>query len=190
MKKKRKWKKIIGFVGSIGSGKSTAAQMLEEYGYEVKSFARPVKEVAAVLFNPKGNSIDRKWKDSPLKEVTISELTLVKDDLYAFRDVPLTGRRVLNKIADGLKREFGEDIFTDILFREDFSHIVIDDVRHPREVEAIESRGGVVFRISRETAKGYSWEHSSELSLNGHIFPTIYNDGTKKQLRENIKSIL
>ena len=41
---------IVGLVGFIGSGKGTAGELLNELGFTSKSFAGPVKDVAASMF--------------------------------------------------------------------------------------------------------------------------------------------
>ena len=41
---------IIGFVGTIGSGKGTAGEILAQRGFFTESFAAPLKDITASLF--------------------------------------------------------------------------------------------------------------------------------------------
>lgn len=143
---------IIGIIGLKGSGKSTLAEILEnKYDFVSDSFAKPVKDIASIIFNWDRYMLDgitqesREWREK--KDEEWSKI-LGKD---------ITPRLALQMIGT----EFGrnlicEDIWIESLkMRSKNKHIVISDVRYINEAESIKKSGGILIKICRGIEPAY-----------------------------------
>ena len=183
---------IIGVVGFIGAGKGTIRDILvREYGYHGFAFADALKDSVATIFMwPRGllegdsnasrafrERVDVWWSHKLGYEVT-PRLILQKFGTEACR----------NGIADNIwiaaleKRIHG------------YEDVVISDCRFPNEINFIRSAGGVIVRVKRgddPSPEELSNMHISETAWNKYEPDfVIHNEGTKDDLKENIKTIL
>lgn len=162
---------IIGISGKAGSGKDTAAKMLEvlyanpDISYEnfanrryrnfadiqVIHFADILKETVQVLF---GIS---EWETNTQegKKTTISW-------------IGKTVRELLQGVGQGLRDAIDPDLWVKALFAntEGWSNYIIADVRYPNELKAIKERDGILLRIDRKGAG--AGNHSSETALDDY----------------------
>ena len=162
---------IIGISGKAGSGKDTAAKMLEvlyanpDISYEdfankryknfadiqIVHFADSLKETAQVLFRI------GEWETNTQegKKTTINW-------------IGKTVRELLQGIGQGLRDAVDFDIWVKILFAntKGWSNYIIADVRYPNEIKAIKERNGVLIRIDRKGAG--AGNHSSETALDDY----------------------
>ena len=162
---------IIGISGKAGSGKDTAAKMLEvlyanpDISYEdfankryknfadiqIVHFADSLKETAQVLFRI------GEWETNTQegKKTTINW-------------IGKTVRELLQGIGQGLRDAIDPNLWVKILFAntEDWSNYIIADVRYPNEIYAIKKRNGVLIRIDRKGAG--AGNHSSETALDDY----------------------
>lgn len=199
---------IIGFVGFMGSGKGTAGKILKEFGFEQESFANGVKNVASVMFNWPRHLLEGDTGESRLFRETPDKFWSDKMG----RD--FTPREALQKVGT----EAGRDIFhknfwvfsleNRIKFATDY---VITDVRFPNEIDWIHKKGGIVIELKRgqnpiwyddmanpesdiefkQTLMNTFGIHESEWAWVGsNTDATICNNGTKEDLRVNIKKVL
>ena len=214
-------KNLIGISGKMGAGKDTAGKIIQKLHpeFELKSFAHKVKVVCSILTGfPVGNFYDPGFKDSTLPEEwnhRIRANTGNNKGNIIF-DKPLTVREMLQKVGtDCLRDNLHKNVWVNALLSEydklhlvksdqptlDFAaeetHIypywIITDVRFPNEVEAIQDRGGIVIRLTRETTEAINGIHESETALDNftHWNHIIDNrDGDLERLEENIKKII
>lgn len=162
---------IIGISGKAGSGKDTAAKMLEvlyanpDISYEdfanrryknfadiqIVHFADTLKETAQVLFRIS------EWETNTQegKKTTINW-------------IGKTVRELLQGIGQGLRDAIDPNLWVKILFAntKDWSNYIIADVRYPNELEAIKERNGILIRIDRKDAG--AGNHSSETALDNY----------------------
>lgn len=169
--------KLVGIAGKAGAGKDTVADMLwVDHDFSKFSFAYPLKLCVAATFGIGMKKLD----DREFKEV----------------DHPkwgLSPRRMMQRMGDAVRREFGEDIFVRHLeLLMDTAHdddIVISDVRFKEEAEMIRKRGGVIIQLDREGAGTVA--HRSEDGLPADLIDhVVRNDGTKDALYLEIERIL
>ena len=162
---------IIGISGKAGSGKDTAAKMLEvlyanpDISYEdfankryknfadilIVHFADALKETAQVLFRL------GEWETNTQegKKTTINW-------------IGKTVRELLQGIGQGLRDAIDPNLWVKILFAntKGWSNYIIADVRYPNEVKAIKERNGILLRIDRKGAG--AGNHSSETALDDY----------------------
>lgn len=183
---------IIGVVGFIGSGKGTVGDILaREHGYRKFAFADALKDaVSGIFLWPRGllegdthasrafrERVDVWWSHKFGYEVT-PRLILQKFGTEACR----TGIADNIWIAALEKRIHG------------YEDVVITDCRFPNEIDFIRSAGGKIIRVKRgddPTPEELSKMHISETAWNNYDPDfVIHNEGTKDDLKENIKIIL
>ena len=183
---------IIGISGKAGSGKDTAAKMLEvlyanpDISYEdfankryknfadiqIVHFADSLKETAQVLFRI------GEWETNTQegKKTTINW-------------IGKTVRELLQGIGQGLRDAIDPNLWVKILFAntEDWSNYIIADVRYPNEIYAIKKRNGVLIRIDRKGAG--AGNHSSETALDDYKEWDVHieNNGSIEDLFEAMK---
>jgi len=165
--KKNKKPTIIGFAGFMKSGKTTAAKYV---GVRMFSFATPIKEIAKEEF---------KWDGK-------------KDE---------KGRRLLQVLGTEAGREYSPDIWINRTKEDILDYfrtckitgtrklVVIDDVRYPNEAQFIKDMGGLMIRMDRPGCK--AGKHLSEIGLTRTLIDmTIVNEGTKRDLKAQVKGML
>ena len=183
---------IIGISGKAGSGKDTAAKMLEilyanpNISYEdfinkryknfadiqVMHFADILKETVQTLFGI------GEWETDTQegKKITISW-------------IGKTVRELLQEVGQGLRDAIDPNLWIKALFAntEGWSNYIIADVRYPNELEAIKERGGILLRIDRNGAG--AGNHSSETALDDYQDWDFHigNNGSMEELFEAMR---
>ena len=182
-----KEQRVIGFAGSAGAGKDTAATTLiasHPYRFRRAAFADKLKEATATLFG-----IDRRSLESADVKAGYIDRSLFGE---------LTYRSFLQLFGtDGVRNHIDKDFWVKLLFHNiekkgDNKCYLITDVRFPNEYEAIVSRGGTVYRVIRPALEEDAQvaAHSSERSLSGYELPILLNEGTKDDFCSNVHMLL
>ena len=183
---------IIGISGKAGSGKDTAAKMLEvlyanpNISYEdfsnrkyknfadiqIVHFADILKETVQVLFGI------GEWETNTQegKKTTIEW-------------IGKTVRELLQGVGQGLRDAIDPNLWIKVLFAntENWSNYIIADVRYPNEIKAIKERNGILLRIDRKGAG--AGNHSSEIALDDYKEWDVHieNNGSIEDLFEAMK---
>jgi len=186
--------RIIGLTGPARSGKSIVASTLAELDFgevEIVGFADLLKLSAArslsVTFGPDdvGTMAVRKWANDFKKNKRIQ---IVDEGGEVTHEI--SGRRFLQCYGTEAHRDtFGTDFWVEqIDFEpEGVDLLIFDDVRFPNEAEAILSRGGVIWRVIRDT--GASDSHRSEQPLpDSLVTGAVLNDGTIDELKNRVRA--
>ena len=139
---------IIGFVGLIGSGKDTAAQILvNEFNFQRESFAGPLKDVLSAVFGWNRLLLEgtdpyaRHWREQP-------------DEWWSARlNMEVTPRNMMQMWGtDVVRNHFNTDTWIASLenrLQKSTNNIVISDARFPNEIESIQKAGGYIIRVKR-----------------------------------------
>lgn len=170
--------KIIGFSGLAGSGKDTAADIIENISNEKIyrcSIAGPLKEMVRAaydltedqVYTSKKDVLDEYWRCTP-RDLLIEIGTLMRD-------------RDSDHWIKLLERLMKKAI-------ESHDMIIITDVRYDNEAEFIRRMGGQIVGIKRK-----DWErkndHASENGLTKYDIE-IENEGVMEKYVEEIKRLM
>lgn len=187
---------LIGISGKIGSGKDTAAEIIQHltnpmgldmFPYEVKKFAGKLKIIASILT---GIPVE-KFEDQEFKKQYLGEDWDYQID--KFNPIQkMTVRELLQKLGtNALRDELHTNVWVNALFADynENSNWLVTDTRFPNEAKAIKDLGGVVLRIERSTCQ--LGTHPSETALDDYTFDyVIHNNGSKEDLQEELIKFL
>lgn len=176
---KSKWKrllnkhKVIGFVGCIGSGKDyNANKWVFEKNYLRISFADPLRLLLSFIFG---------------KEVVYERYSKFKDSSLVLGLFwrTLSGRVLLQKLGDGIRTIFGNDIFINVMdskiesLSPDIPGVVIPDVRYLNEAEYILHLGGDLFFCNYESDRYDCVSNHKSEQLAQTLLAMGFTDGEK-----------
>jgi hypothetical protein len=176
---------LIGFAGNAGAGKDTAgAHLRDAFGFELRSFAAPLKRSVAALLGVSVGDLER-WKNVPaiLVEVIDREASRVPR-------VSMTVREFLQRYGTEAHREVFGDAFwvNQSLSSTPLEDVAFTDVRFANEARAIRRYGGAVVWIERTEPVN---SHVSEAGLSaGTIDFVVENRGTVDELRARLDDLV
>ena len=147
---------MIGLAGFAGSGKSTLAGMLADEGWQEFAFAAPLKRLV--------------HETNPLIRLAVNVLGAER----AKRWLPFV-RRGYQRFGQSVREVLGEDVWVNATLRDanrvtfgEGGLVVISDVRHPNEAQAIRYMGGVIIRVKRDGV-GPVNDHVSEVPVSADV---------------------
>jgi cytidylate kinase len=178
-------KPIIAFTGNMGSGKSTAAEALQNtYKWRRMSFAEPLRDMLRCIgleasdFTPEGKKRKIEWLGKTPRELMQTLGTewgrkLASDSIW----VDLMRRRI----------EFG---FNEL----GYDGVVIDDCRFDNEAKAIREMGGIVIKISNPSTACVNPSHASESGVSneliqGYISNVYSREDFQSQVLATVKTL-
>ena len=169
---------LIGITGLAGSGKSEVARILvDHYGFERVKFADPFKNMLRTMLRDIGHceSDVERYLEGDLKETIVD-------------GIGVTARRLMVTLGtEWGRRLIGDDLWIRLWAERAacFPFTLADDVRFANEVETIEARGGIVWRVNRPGV-GIA-DHPSEWDIpNLSVTRTIHNVGSLGELHEQV----
>ena len=190
--------KLIGLAGRKESGKSELASICVKYGYEILSFATPLKTLIANLLGITIKDVNK------LKNVNNSYILQSMDLIFLSKEtnIPLdivkekcenktfkNTRELMQFIGTDLIREYCSDWHInkvrEIIETNNDKNFVIDDVRFPNERDLIEQLGGTLWFVVRPKFDNVS-NHISETALKWQEFSNIIvNNKSLEYLKYN-----
>lgn len=205
-----KMKKIVGFVGNIGCGKDTAADVLCDNGFIRDSFASSLKDITASVFGWDRTMVDGRTSESRVWREQVDKWWAERLNIPNF-----TPRYALQYLGtDCIRNKLHNDVWVATVehrFTTGAGNVVISDVRFPNEMAAINRMGGMIVRIQRgleppwapiavaaNTGDAVSAKqmqalgiHESEWAWMGQpVHATIFNDGGIDDFRKAVKNIV
>jgi hypothetical protein len=187
---------LIGVSGYARAGKDTVGRLLvENHGFKRVSFALnpwiPIASRVELPTHSVAEMVDAPILAAPVKqEMRLRRLQEIVDDdgWERAKEVPEV-RRILQRLGTEAGREvLGENVWVDAAFNgvslDD--DIVITDVRFPNEYDAIKTRDGEVWRVSRPGVTATN-AHVSETAIDHKTFSVwLSNDGSIEDLAERV----
>lgn len=139
---------VIGLIGLIGSGKGTVGDFLvKDHGFVADSFAKPLKDAAALIFNWPRDMVEGATKESREWREKVDPYWAQALGRPAF-----TPRLALQWLGTEAGRNvFGKNLWTAALINrlDPAKNYVITDVRFANEVEALKAAGATIVRVVR-----------------------------------------
>lgn len=181
--------KLVGILGLIGSGKSTAGDVLEqEFDYVKLSFAGILKDGTSSLFGWPRNLLEGDTKES-------REFREIEDSYWT----KALGRTITPRI---ILQEMGTEVIRNSFHKDFWIHalkqsilngskgpgpFVISDCRFENEMNFIKENGGILIRVKR--GPDPEWFDAARLqNLNIHTTEIInipVHDSEWKWIRDN-----
>jgi hypothetical protein len=210
---------VVGILGFKGSGKDTAGEYLvREHGFEVESFANPLKDLLAAVFGwdralLEGNTTDsRTWRETP--DVWWEHKLNWSESPYKYlgRFTPRVAMQVIG--TDVMREHFDNNLWIKSLESRlrGKERVVVTDCRFPNECKLIRQYDGLLFRVKRgpepewfdlarktalsddecnpEMALAYPTVHVSEWAWLGEDAILVENDGTIQDLYGKTQCLL
>jgi hypothetical protein len=176
---------IIGLYSpSPGHGKTTVANYIRGKGFQVISFADPLRGMVYSLLVDLGLQPTEAW----------SAITTNKN--VVIPALGMTGRHLLRTLGT----EWGRDLICNDLWLRSWSariaglsYVVTDDVRFPNEADLIRQAGGQLWIVTseREGFAPVDANHRSDGALLDYAFDYgICNDGSLGELYEQVDEAL
>lgn len=209
---------IIALAGKMKSGKDTCADYLVEKGYVKISFADNLKSMCMDVFDlfwsecytQKGKEqklpfpiVGEEWhvRDISLWLMNNCNWSLTMEQTQAMDKALIgkkfyTAREILQYVGSEVMRMcIDKDIHAKIVKKKidmnGWTHVVIPDCRFENEVNAVESWGGTVVRITRPETDALSGNHMSETALDHLVFEeNILNNGTLEELYATLEQYI
>lgn len=184
--------RLIGIVGPLGHGKTTAAQMLTTDGYVRLRMADVLKEMLKTL------GLTHEQVDGDQKEVP-ADLLGGKTPRWAMQSLGTEWGRVC--IGEDIWVRAMQQRLVTIWCKDPDAKVVIDDIRFPNEVEMVLGNGGEVWRVvdPRKTEDMSFWERVKRILGLSKVHPSEYywkriiphadliNDGSFDELAYRLK---
>jgi hypothetical protein len=182
-------KMLIMLTGEIGSGKSTAAHILERYGFEEDYFSRPLKDFAL-------------------------SIGFEHEEIYGTQEQKLrinkfwgiSGREFLQRFGSEVCRNFLPKAIPNMNLNDrtlwartmerniqNYDYLVISDGRFEDEAKLVNDHNGIIIRLERKYDAGSSTVsgHQSETEMK-KIKPNVVidNNGTVDDLENELLAVL
>lgn len=186
---------IIGIVGRARVGKDTFASILAEelfdstrFRFVLVAYATELKKRLQYDFDLSYEQLWGSEKETP-------------DFRYKKRDSDnsfWTAREIMQFIGTECYRSVDSDFWVKQLFRiiddNEYSNVIITDIRFPEEAVPVSDRGGYLIKVTsvRELEEINGNSHSSEVSMDNYdkIDYHVKNDGTIDELRGIAKQVV
>lgn len=202
--------RLIGITGHLQHGKDTTARALAQFGYTQTAFAAALREMALAIdptITLDGTSRDllhelaeatgrsgasTAFTVTPLRYARVVEL-IGYDKAKHIPDV----RRFLQRLGtEGVRGTFGGTAWVDVWARRadlalaEGTLLCVSDVRFPEEVEAVRSRGGVMWRVERTDGLFPPSGHESEKHVPTLPVDFVLRASSAEELTARVQSLL
>lgn len=200
---------IIAVSGKKGSGKSTVANYFLEKGFELRSFAGPLKTLIAEVFGlPMFLLTDQEAKERHQLSIYIQKEHVEKLISLASKLYPITAEQQAKALANipqdliqtprQLLQVVGTDIFRNNIDTEYWLNVfkaslqgrnyICDDARFDNELALIKSLGGYVIGLNRPGMFSQDSHASEKIDLSNCDF-VVQNKYNIQDLRSEIDTI-
>ena len=152
----------IALVGTIGSGKTTAANFFARQGYELESFAKPLKDCLSAIFG---------W-DREMLEGNTEEAKIARDSIDSYWSEvfgrPVNYRSEAQRFGTEIMRNlYHKDIWVNSLLNRvrGKDSILVTDARFANEIRYLKEAGFKIYAIvGGGPDKAFSWDFYTMLA--------------------------
>jgi len=179
---------ILGICGYAQTGKDSVAEIAaRRFGFKRYSFAQPLKDACAVLFDwgPEWFTGEGKAQRDPRWGITPREALQLLGTEYGQVDL----QRIPEFAAKTGRLMWVRRAFETMWEMRD-TRVVISDLRFSHEAEEVHAQGGQVIRINRRGV-GPRNLHESEIAVDS-VEPdaVINNDGSLSSLEDSVLTVV
>jgi hypothetical protein len=174
--------RIVGFVGTKGVGKDTAANVLVfRHGFVRRKFAQPIKEACGIIFQLPQDHFEN---DSHKERVN------ARHGISPRQMMQMLGTDMFRRMVDV---DFWIHHFQDwCADQPDDTKVVVTDLRFQNEIDAVKRLGGLVVCIKRQGGEGRHRSIDNHITESGIEFLKgvdvyVENDGSVEDLWLNIE---
>lgn len=184
---------IIGIIGRARSGKDTLAEIMAEELYNKTKRRFILMAYAHELKMKVQEDFDLRYEQLWGEEKEVVDKRYEKDNGNFW-----TGREILQEYGEFF-RSIDTDFWINRLFKIidnfEYKNIIVTDIRHNDEAEAIINREGYIIRITSERnniEEINGKEHISETAMDAYdkVDFSIKNDGTLADLRKTVVDMI
>lgn len=167
---------LIELSGKIGSGKSTAAdlitQLLPNVSIQQVAYAHKLKLVCSLLT---GYDV-KDFESQEFKEMELDAEWDVPVGPFPGQNAPITIRMLMQRVGtEAMRKNVHPNVWVNALFadyeKRSSQVWIVTDVRFENEAEAIKKRGGVIIRLERDYH--VKSNHESETALDNYKFDYV-----------------
>lgn len=172
---------LIAFSGFKGSGKSTACQLLQDMQFIDVKMAGPLKAMLTALYSYNGlTDVEIYDRLEGAKKEELDEILAWNTPRYAMQTLGTEWRNMLdvNLWIPMWQRKVDKYLTNGF-------NVTCSDIRFPHEVSALKQRTGYLINLTRKGC--VAEEHESEQNIAHLADISIDNNGTKGELREQIR---
>lgn len=170
--------KLVGLCGRKENGKTEIAKVFNEYGYEIMSFAKPLKILIANLLGKDVDYVNEKklggiefvFKDMDITFLSKETSIPIKFIVEKVKDKIFTNTRdIMQYVGTDIIRAYNPNWHVETVSKmlEDGKKYVFDDVRFKNEAEFIKNNGGGLWFVTRPKLDNIS-NHESETNITWH----------------------
>lgn len=172
-------RKVIGLVGTAGSGKSTVSEALKtHHGFLIEPFAKPLKEMLLALGVPYASL----YGTTAEKEAPLAA--------FSGRSGRELAQTLGTEWGRALEYDFWVNVWKARIERTNYD-VVADDVRFLNEAAVIRDLGGEIWKIERPGTRTAHSTHPSETELHS-IKPDLVlrNEYSKRDLESFVVDLI
>ncbi len=193
--------KIIYLIGNKQTGKSTHAQwLIDNYGFQVVSFAEPIRDICALIFSKYCGDDQETMKAHLFSGELYNHFKTATVDCG---EIKMEGhRRLMEAVGEGVCEYLGKLIFVQTLERKLYEmagpkadlRVIVDDARKPFEASALDTLGGQGIFLNKPGSDSppivtEMCQHNVDSGLIRPSLTVDYKLGIKKS-QERIKNFL
>lgn len=185
---------IIGVGFRARTGKDTFAEMLAEELYNITKYKFILMAYAHELKLRVQQDFDMSYEQLWGNEKEVPDERYLKNEFNG-SSIHWTPREIMQAYGQfyrTINYNFWVEHLFNVIEEKEYKNVIITDVRHPNEADAIANRDGFIIKVNRVgTQEIHGANHISETAMDNYdrIDFDIENNGTLDDLRNSAKNV-